>query len=238
MHRCYVPHASDGLVEVADDQAHHIANVLRLGVGAIVSVFDGEGREWLGRISSVTRAKVVITLGERKDAAPEPPVEVTLAIGLLKGDQMSQVVRDATALGVRRVVPFLSRHTAIARPSAWADLRQRWQRIAVSAASQSGRAVVPEIADVIAFEELLQSVHDRLVVCVEPAQGQVPDGRVGQRPEAATVVIGPEGGWAPDEIARAREGGGVLVSLGPRTLRAELAPVVALATLWSAWGWE
>ena len=102
MHRCYVPHATDGLVEVADDQAHHIATVLRLGVGAILSVFDGRGSEWLGRISSVTREKVVIALGERKEPAAEAPVDLTLAIGLLKGDQMSQVVRDVTALGASR----------------------------------------------------------------------------------------------------------------------------------------
>jgi 16S rRNA (uracil1498-N3)-methyltransferase len=237
MHRCYVPHAADGLVEVADDQAHHIATVLRLGVGSILSVFDGRGREWLGRISSVTKAKVVITLGERKEPAPEAPVDVTLAIGLLKGDQMSQVVRDATALGVSRVVPFLSRHTALARPSAWADMRLRWQRVAVAAASQSGRAVVPDIVDVVAFEELMQLPHDRLILCVEPTVGLSRHG-AGKRPLAATVIVGPEGGWAPEEIARAKSAGATLFSMGPRTLRAELAPVVALASLWAAWGWE
>jgi 16S rRNA (uracil1498-N3)-methyltransferase len=237
MHRCYVPHATEGVVEVADDQAHHITHVLRLGVGATIGVFDGHGREWVGRISGITRAKVVIALGERREAAPEPPVEITLAIGLLKGDQMSQVVRDVTALGVARVVPFLSKYTAVARPSAWADLRQRWQRIAVSAAAQSGRAVVPEIADVVAFEELVQSAHDRFLVCVEPLRG-LATGTAGERPVAATIAVGPEGGWAEHEVDRMREAGGLFISLGPRTLRAELAPTVALSTLWSAWGWE
>jgi 16S rRNA (uracil1498-N3)-methyltransferase len=237
MHRCYVPHATDGTVEVVDDQAHHITTVLRLGVGAIVAVFDGRGHEWIGRIASAERARVVITLGEVHVPAAEPPVDITLAIGLLKGDQMSQVVRDATALGVSRVVPFLSQHTAVARPSAWADLRLRWQRVAVSASSQSGRAVVPEIADVMPFDELLHAEQHSLLICVEPGVPEEPNGP-GPRPAAATLVVGPEGGWAPEEVDRARTVGARVLSFGPRTLRAELAPVVALSSLWTSWGWR
>ena len=236
MHRCYVPHPAAGSVEVVNEQAHHIVNVLRLGVGAALSVFDGRGREWLGRVASATRTRVVITLGEPRTPAKEPSVDLSLVIGLLKGDQMSQVVRDATALGVSRIVPVLSRHTAVARPSAWADLRQRWQRVAVAAAAQSGRAVVPDVADVMAFGELLTSEPGPLVMCVEPAL-QPGAAALPEKPASASLLVGPEGGWSQDEVDRARERGACLLSLGPRTLRAELAPAVALSSLWTVWGW-
>lgn len=237
MHRCYAPHAFSGIVELDADQAHHIATVLRLASGATVGVFDGRGREWAGRLVRVSRGEVVVELGEPRAPAAEPPVAVTLAVGLLKGDQMSQVVRDATALGVVRIIPVLSKHTAAVRPSAWADQVHRWRRIAIAATAQSGRAVVPDIDEVRAFEEVIETAASGLLMCVEPARagGQAD---TGPRPAAATLLTGPEGGWAEHEVAGAVSRGGRLMHLGPRTLRAELAPAVALASLWTSWGWE
>jgi 16S rRNA (uracil1498-N3)-methyltransferase len=237
MHRCLIPEVDADRIEVSGDTARHMATVLRLTAGQPVVVFDGNGREWLARVEQVTRRSVVLTIGEERTPVAEPGVRLTLAVGLLKGDQMSHVVRDATALGVWRIAPFTSQHTAMARPAAWVELQDRWQRIAAASAAQSGRAVVPEVASVVPFAELLSSMTGAAFITVEPSL-RVEPVRLGSKPESATVFVGPEGGWAQTEIDVAVAAGARPLSLGPRTLRAELAPVVALASLWAVWGWE
>jgi 16S rRNA (uracil1498-N3)-methyltransferase len=154
---------------------------------------------------------------------------------------MSTVVRDATALGVGRIVPCVSTHVAlpsVARRSVTID---RLARIAASSAAQCGRAVVPEVDEVRTFEELIGDPAAGLrIMCAEPTfgpgEGPLPGGT--SRPAVATLFVGPEGGWAATEVARARDAGAVFLSLGPRTLRAELAPTVALTVLWAQWGWQ
>jgi 16S rRNA (uracil1498-N3)-methyltransferase len=240
--RFYVPDAGNAgaTVRLSADEAHHLTRVLRFGVGDVVSVFDGGGREWSARVASTTRGATIVELGAQTTPAAEPPVRVTLAIGLLKGDQMDTVVRDATMLGAAAIVPMTSAHVVVhgrARQSAAAI--ERWQRVAVASAKQCGRAVVPAISPVAAFDDLLgQRKTDVVLMCVEPARAAGAATAVaGSPPTDALALIGPEGGWADREIGEAVYAGARLMHLGPRTLRAETAPTVALSALWSAWGW-
>jgi 16S rRNA (uracil1498-N3)-methyltransferase len=240
--RFYAPDAGDTgpTVRLSADEAHHLTRVLRFGVGDVVSVFDGAGREWSARVASTSRGATTVELGARTTPAAEPPVRVTLAIGLLKGDQMDTVVRDATMLGAAAIVPMTSTHVAVhgrARQSASAI--ERWQRVAVASAKQCGRAVVPAISPVGAFDEVLrQRKTDVLLMCVEPARAAgAAAAAAGSPPTDALALIGPEGGWADREISEAVYAGARLMHLGPRTLRAETAPTVALSALWSVWGW-
>jgi 16S rRNA (uracil1498-N3)-methyltransferase len=114
---------------------------------------------------------------------------------------------------------------------------ERWQRVAVASAKQCRRAVVPEIASITPFAAVVASGGTRLL-CVEPsAERARPIGAMGPAPTHATVLIGPEGGWSQAEIAAAEEAGCRLIRLGPRTLRAESGPIVALSALWTCWGW-
>jgi 16S rRNA (uracil1498-N3)-methyltransferase len=228
-------------LRVPDEQAHHLGRVLRLAPGDEVVVFDGRGSEWAARIASMKRGEVLVELVEPRTPIAEPPVRITLAIGLLKGDQMSAVVRDVTALGVAAIAPFVSQHVAMP-PEAWHTRAiERWARIAASSATQCGRATVPAIHDVVRYEQLLAADgFDRRLVCVEPLRA----GSAGEsaaagtgRPESAIVFVGPEGGWSDDEIEDARAAGAEWVHLGPRTLRAEIAPTVLLSLLWARWGW-
>ena len=169
----------------------------------------------------------------------EPPVAVTLAIGLLKGDQMSAVTRDATAMGVAAIVPFVSHHVAMPALAGRAKLVERLTRIAISSAAQCGRAVVPAIRDVTTLEAVLAAAgNGARLICVEPAlAATAAPWAATARPQAATLLVGPEGGWAEAEVSGALAQGAVPVSLGPRTLRAEIAPTVALGVLWGRWGW-
>jgi len=228
------------LARLSGDEAHHLSRVLRLARGAPVLVFDGAGRQWAGLVATVKRTDVEIELGDPVAAAAEPPVLITLLIGLLKGDQMDTVVRDATMLGVHAIVPLRTDHVTVP-DRAWRSgaALARWQRVAVASAKQCGRAVVPAVKPVEAFASALTSSDAECrVLCAEPVRaGDARDVRSLARPASAMVFVGPEGGWSPEEIDLALAAGAALVRLGPRTLRAEAVPAVLLSALWTTWGW-
>lgn len=233
--RCHIPGASASgtHIRLPEAEAHHVRHVLRLGDGDALRVFDGRGREWNARIERAGRHDVDVVLLDSVTPVPESPVAVTLAVGLLKGDQMSTVVRDATALGVSRIIPLASAHVVVPAAARQTGFIDRLTRIASSSAAQCGRAVVPEILGVTAFADVFDTPAAPAphILCVEPALAVAETAAVPPLAGQATVLIGPEGGWSTEEITRARAAGAVFWSLGPRTLRAELAPAVALAVL-------
>lgn len=203
-------------------------------------MFDGRGREWVGTVHVVTKQQVTVGSVTTVEPIQEATVPVTLVIGVLKGDQMDAVVRDATMLGVAAIVPLQSAHVAVP-PRAWKSgaARERWQRVAVASAAQCRRAVVPEIESVTSLSDVLAREADARLLCVEPSLlgTAETDWRVASRPRSVQLLVGPEGGWAPAEVAQARQAGARLVQLGPRTLRAETAPIVALTLVSATWGW-
>jgi 16S rRNA (uracil1498-N3)-methyltransferase len=239
--RLYVPSMSAGLTRVPlpDDEAHHATRVLRLTAGDSVRLFDGKGREWSGRIEmGAKRGDVAVIVAAEESPVREPSVRVTLAIGVLKGDQMDAVVRDATALGVVAIAPMETSHISVP-PRAWQSgaAVERWQRVAIASAKQCGRAIVPAIEPVATLAAVLARPADVMLMCAEPSViGEMP-ALAPPKHASAIVLVGPEGGWATAEIEEARARGALLFSLGPRTLRAELAPIVALSSLRTKWGW-
>ena len=239
VHRIHAPGARPPSVVVTGDAFHHVTHVLRLSAGDDVVVFDGQGREWLGRITAAERTAVQIALGDERPPAAEPPVHLTLGVAVLKGTQLDDVIRDATMLGASAIVPFVSEHVAVSE-RAWKNRStERWNRIATASASQCGRAVVPDIESVSSFESLVsRDTFELTVMCVEPASGQEQPATALRRANRVLLLVGPEGGWAPAELEHARSRGAVFISLGPRTLRAAAAPTVALASLWTRWGWD
>lgn len=235
MMRLHVPTATGERVQLDADAAHHVTRVMRLDAGSDVVVFDGRGHEWDARLASTSGSAVIIDLLAVRVPLAEPEVAVTLVVGVLKGDQMDEVVRDATALGVTTIAPVLSDHVAVTTRGNWERACDRWRRVAVSAAMQCGRAVVPTVAPVAPFASWLSGGVGTLILCAEPSarveRRPVPDAP----PARATLCVGPEGGWSSSERSAAIEHGAVCLDLGPRTLRAELAPAVALATIWERW---
>lgn len=242
--RFFAPDARQAVTQIMlpPDEAHHLAHVLRLGPGADVRVFNGAGDEWSATVTTIGRGLVELALIAPVPSIPEPSVRVTLAVGVLKGDQMDTVVRDATALGVSAITPLASANVTV--PSrAWKGdaALDRWRRIAIASAKQCGRAVVPTIAPVTAFAQVLDSKsHELLVMCVEPALAEArgSDSPL-TRPASALALIGPEGGWSAGEIEAAAVSRARFMHLGPRTLRAEIVPAVLLSSLWTRWGaWQ
>jgi 16S rRNA (uracil1498-N3)-methyltransferase len=228
------------MVALSADESHHLLHVLRVKTGDAVLAFDGHGREWRARVMDVDRSLVTLALIEPHVPVAEPPVAVTVAIGVLKGDQMSAAIRDATMLGAAAIVPFASDHTAVPTRGRHDRSIERWQRVAVASAKQCRRAVVPIVRAVCELDEVLAAEMGRRICCVEPvvAAGWSQSSAPGDRPMTATVCVGPEGGWSAGDLDCLRSRGATPLDLGPRTLRAETAPTVALTVLWSQWGWR
>jgi 16S rRNA (uracil1498-N3)-methyltransferase len=236
--------ASEGdIVTLPAEEAQHLTRVLRLSSGDEVRVFNGRGREFDAVIEQASKSTVQVRVGRARDAAAEAGIALTLAQAVLKGDRMDDVIRDAVMVGVAAIQPVVTARTEVAAGALDRGTRvQRWERIAVSSAKQCGRAIVPPVRRPIGFEQLMTSLsklhlpHPALML-VEPG---VPAEvfRLADLdatpPREATLVIGPEGGWTPDEIARASDVCR-LVSLGGRTLRADAVAVVGVAALFARW---
>lgn len=227
-----------GHARLAEDEARHLAQVLRLAAGDEVTVFDGAGRDFRARVERVGRDGAELRLLEEIPAAAEPAVRLTLAQAVIKGDRMDDVVRDATMMGVTAIEPLVTAHTAAYMKAGRAP--ERWRRIAVASAKQCRRAVVPSISAGLLFEDWLpRDEAEMRVLLVEPSaavEGH-PVATLGRtRPASASLMVGPEGGWSAAEIEAAVRGGCVPVTLGRRTLRADAIPIVAIALLQFVWG--
>ncbi len=243
--RFHAPDAAQAgdIVSLPDDEAQHLARVLRLKAGASIRVFNGRGIEFDAVVERAGKGAVAVRLGERRQAAREPRVAVTLAQAVLKRDKMDDVVRDAVMMGVAAIQPVVTARSEISLTSLTRGRRrERWGSIAVSSAKQCGRAVVPAILEPQSFEATVASLSaltlpEPCLMFVEPgAAGAVT--AIGELdpvpPREATILAGPEGGWTPDEIER-----GAAVSrqvmLGGRTLRADAMATVALSALFTLW---
>lgn len=221
------------------EEAHHLARVLRLEAGDEVGLFDGRGHEFAGRVAAVGRGAVAIT--ELTPIAPVPPpaVALTLVQAVLKNDAMDDVVRDATMAGVEAIEPVLSARITVKNASLPKSL-ERWRRIALASAKQCGRATLPRLQEPVAFTSWLeQRSAEPAFLLTEPslATNAVRIRELADRsiPAKASIVIGPEGGWMPEEHAQALERGCVPLTLGRLTLRANAAPLAAIAALMGVW---
>ena len=224
------------MIELPEDEALHLVRVLRLSAGDRIRVFNGRGDEWFATVDEAGKRRVSARLNEMSRPAPEARVPITLAVAVLKGDKMDGIVRDAVMLGVTAVVPMLTAHTEVARAAIErSDRISRWQRIAVSSAKQCGRAVVPDVHPVSRLDDVLRD-SPPCVMLVEPSVSSAAY-RLRDLPamDRVTLLIGPEGGWTPEEVAAAVERKARLVTLGPRTLRADAVPIVALTALRVQW---
>ena len=247
VHRFYAARlpAPGSDVRLSPDEGHHLTRVLRLGRGARVVVFDGHGRQHEATVANDDPRRPVLHLGAPVAAAPEPVVRMTLGVTVLKGRKLDIVVRDATTFGVSDIVPLLTRRTESGgERRAAGRLDERWRGVAIGAAKQCGRAVVPAIRSPVTLRQFLQDVQPcamRLLL-VEPgaaAAGATAARMValggGSRPASAALAIGPEGGWTAEELHAAEQAGFTMLTLGRRTLRSETAAVAALAVLRFAW---
>ncbi len=232
-------------VTLALDEARHLRDVLRLGRGDEVFVFDGEGREFRCTVDEVGRERAALIVNtEVEPARPESTLQLTLALALLKGEKFDTVVQKATELGATRIVPLVTKlaDVRLRGESDGARRAARFRRIAVEACKQSGRARVPEISEPVDLQALIKSRPSaeqewRAMFSERDGMGlNEAIGTLRARPTSVTALVGSEGGWADEEIASALDGGWSVVTLGGRTLRAETAAITVTALLQHLFG--
>jgi 16S rRNA (uracil1498-N3)-methyltransferase len=215
------------------DEARHLRDVLRLKPGDEVYVFDGLGHEFRCTVSNARRDAAELRIEAEVDPAkPESQLQLNLCVALLKGEKFDLVVQKATELGVTKVTPLVTRYADIhLRDAADANKRvARWQRIALEAAKQSGRAFVPEISLPLSFEDALEV--EGVGVMFSERGGQRWESLMNQpAPPAVIALVGSEGGWSDEEIEAARARNFHVMTLGGRILRAETAAIAVCALL-------
>jgi 16S rRNA (uracil1498-N3)-methyltransferase len=220
-------------VTLTADEARHLRDVLRLKPGDEVYVFDGRGREFHCIILNTKRDSAELRIEtEVEPAKPESQLQLNLCVALLKGEKFDLVVQKATELGVTTVTPLITRYADIhLRDQSDATKRvARWQRIALEAAKQSGRAFVPEISLPITFKTALEGVG----VMFSERGGEGFGSLTGA--SSMTALVGSEGGWADDEIEAARARDFHIVTLGRRILRAETAAIAVTVLMQHRFG--
>lgn len=241
MTRLYFPGAiaDHGECHVVAGQAHHVIHVLRLQVGAALTLFDGRGGEYVALIKRLDKSGLTLSVAERREVNRESPLGVVLAQGISSGERMDYTVQKCVELGITAIQPLTTQRSLVRLTSERADKRVgHWQSVAAAACEQCGRNVVPGILPVQPLMKWLgaaQSSRENARYLLSPhANTRL---RELVRPQGTlTLLVGPEGGWNPDETSAAVGAGFIPLTLGPRVLRTETAAVAALAALQAVWG--
>jgi 16S rRNA (uracil1498-N3)-methyltransferase len=221
--------------ELDEDAATHI-RVLRLQEGEAITLFDGTGGEFSARIEAIGKRSVTVSLAAFIDVERESPIAVTLVQALATGDKMDWVIQKATELGVAAIQPLSTERSTLKLTADRACKRHtHWLAIAVAACEQCGRNRVPTIHAVQTFDVWLASARVTPCVLLHPRADRSMTQIIGTA-TAASIVVGPEGGFSEDEMARATRAGVISARFGPRTLRTETAGLAALAVMQSAAG--
>ena len=227
-------HAGDDFALPAGAARH--VQVLRLQPGAPLTLFNGDGGEWAATVTQMGRSDVSVLIGAHAAVDRELPLHVTLALGMPANERMDAVVEKATELGVSVIQPLMCERSVLRLSGERAQKKvAHWQAIALAACEQSGRTRVPLIAPVCTLPQWLQALpavpapgSTRWVLSLRDAQ---PIAALAPAGAAALCLSGPEGGLAPAEEALAGAAGFQPISLGPRVLRADTAPLALLAHL-------
>ncbi len=236
--RLYVEHplAVGNALLLPADAAHHFAVVLRGRVGQALVLFDGTGVEAQAVVTQIEKKQVTVTIDSVAVVERESPLAIHLAIGVSRGERMDFVLQKSTELGVSAITPLLCERTEV-RLSAerWQKKSEQWQKIVIAACEQSGRARLPQLHAPMSLEDcLVQDVSEQRFVLHH--RSDVSLKKIEAVPRSVLLVVGPEGGLSASEIAVAQHAGCSNLTLGPRVLRTETAPLAAISVLQYRWG--
>jgi 16S rRNA (uracil1498-N3)-methyltransferase len=223
------------------EELEHLRKVLRLRPGDLLRVFDDAGWEHEAVIRGFTADQGEIEILESYRAERESALNVSLAVGLTKGEKMDLVVEKATELGIYTIIPFVSAYTVPKLDERKIDKRaNRWEKIALSAAKQCGRTRIPKILSLCEFRELITRARTDVLKLLfwerEGRQTLKELRQIEREVREVLLVVGPEGGFSLEEIEKAQENGFHSIALGRRILRAETAAVTAMALVQFLWG--
>ena len=235
--RVFTPQALilNSTLELAEAQSHYLSKVLRMQSGRELILFNGEGGEYSAEIFAVHKKQLEVLV---KDFLPEnrqSPLNLELAIGVSRGERMDWVLQKATELGVTKITPLITERTEVKLSGERADKKmEHWQQIIISACEQCQRNILPELSEPQNFSDWIDTCDAELkfVLHHRNNQGFSKD----KSAKNISLLIGPEGGLDNDEIAQAVAKNFSPLTLGPRVLRTETAPVAAISLVQYLWG--
>lgn len=225
----------DGELWVNGQEAHHMLHVKRLSPGERLFLFDGRGREAVGRIVEVERDKARVAIERVDEVNREARIAITLAFSVPKGRRSEVLVQKCCELGVRRLIPLECERSVVRLGPEGSHKIEKWRSVAVEASKQCGRTYLTEISEVFTLSGLMDAVgvyRPRLLASTDPEALPLSEVvRDNADPEDILCVIGPEGGFSKKEIDRVVQAGCTPVSLGPRVLRTETAALALVSML-------
>lgn len=229
-----IPENKD-LVNIKGESAHYITRVLRLKSGQDLILFNGSGSEWDAQIMKATKRQVDVKLLSKHSINSESPLNITLLQSISRSQRMDFVMQKATELGVKNIIPMTSQNTVVRLNESNVENKMKhWQKIIISAAEQSGRVKLPVVRNPKIFsQELLNEFKSPQSYFLDTT-GE--DSFSSTKISRTTLVVGPEGGFTKSEKTTAIECGYKIVKTGPRLLRSETAPIMAISILQYLYG--
>ncbi|MBC2579249.1 16S rRNA (uracil(1498)-N(3))-methyltransferase [Clostridium sp. DJ247] len=239
MHKFFVPKNNiiDNIAYIEGDDVKHIYKVLRLEIGSEISINNCEGEEFLSQIEEINKKQVIAKCLKKLDINNESNIEIYLFQGLPKSSKMDLIVQKATELGVKEITPIVTERVVVKNELGEFKKLDRWNRIALEACKQCKRSLIPKINTPLEFEQLVDIIKemDLVIVPYENEKGHGIKSLVSSIGEnnvkKVGIIIGPEGGFEPDEIKKLQDIGAYIVTLGPRILRTETAGFVCVSLI-------
>ncbi len=232
MQKLFVENINDKKIILDGESARHIAKSLRMRVGDVICVTDGGGDDYGCQIEEITKDEVVLKVCYKQACESEPSCRVTIYQGVPKSSKMEDIIQKCVELGVCKIVPTLTKR-CVSRPDdkAAGKKNQRYQKIALEAAQQSGRGIVPQIENMKTLRQAIAEDESDVKIVFYEGGGEKLADIVKLDTESVSVFIGPEGGFEQEEVEQIEASGGVRATLGKRILRTQTAPVAALTAI-------
>lgn len=226
---------ADSTVELESGPSAHIARALRMRIGDSVILFNGEGGEYTSSIVALEKKFVQLKTQNHDNQELESPLALELGIAISRGDRMDWVIQKATELGVARITPLMTERTEVKLKGERAEKKlTHWHQVIISACEQCGRNRLPSLNPLREISDWLPNVEAQRKFVLHHRDTAASKSE--KLPASAAILVGPEGGLSDREIALAGDQGFEALTLGPRVLRTETAPLAAIAILQSRWG--
>lgn len=232
MQKLFIDYTPSDEIMLDGEEARHIAKSLRMRVGDMLMVTDGAGTDYGCQITEITKDTVTLSVKYKQASSSEPTVEVTIYQGVPKGSKLEEIIQKCVELGATRIVPMLTKR-CVSRPDDKSAQKKnaRYQKIALEAAQQSGRGIVPEIAPMLTLKQAIAEDDADTKIVFYEGGGDPLASIISTESKKISIYIGSEGGFDKDEVEAIVESGAKQATLGPRILRTQTAPVCALSCI-------
>lgn len=232
MQKLFVDFIPEDKIILNEEQSRHISKSLRMKAGDMLTLSCQDGSDYGCIIDEINSGIVTLSVCYKQANNSEPTVNVTIYQGVPKGDKLEDVIQKCTELGISALCPVLT-HRSVSRPDEKSAKKKqaRYQKIALEAAQQSGRGIVPEIMEMTSLKSAAENDTAQLKILFYEGGGEKLKDIIPDSVTSVSVYIGPEGGFEKEEVELLREKGAVIASLGPRILRTQTAPVAATTAI-------